>query len=272
MIIDQIIFGAGGRADETVTVKLLSLTNTNLLTGVTITLSYEDITETKSFQGSDLQFLVPAYAHYTISSSELTDFKVQGSQSFIAAVGGNRTVSFQYRRLGIFILNDDESIFTVDNWNSSCGKAVGIYCGLEDFNCVLALEDASTGIAWSSNLNLVSSCFTTTSNEDKDVNSKLNTDAIISSEGYANAAGVARNYTWENGEKGDLPSLGVLFPILQNKSKINTLLKVVGTELADADFWSSTQRDAEYSYAAASSYTRYSTKTTLYHVRSVYSL
>lgn len=157
-------------------------------------------------------------------------------------------MTYKYTPIGIYILDTDENFITVDNWDTSNNsKAVGVYVGTENSKFVIAPNNGSTMKEWGGSGTTISGIVTTSrlSTAVSDYAGEANTDKIIAQlgKGKAPAAEYCRNYTFKNGNKGYLWSLGEATDAYNNKAAIGAAMrKIGGTAIAtDNYFWTSTQ-------------------------------
>ena len=82
----------------------------------------------------------------------------------------------------------------------------------------------------------------------QDYNGEANTDKIIAQlgTGQAPAAEYCRNYTFKNGKKGYLWSLGESQDAIKNKSLIDEAMSAIGGEALEYDYWTSTLATTTY--------------------------
>ena len=111
----------GGSGSENVNVHITSnQTSTSDIMGVTVTLTLTEdgTTETKTWNGKDLLFVVPAYAGYSVSFSSVTGYKTPGTYTKDAAVAENSvTVNAQYQTTILTVLMADNQ----PNYNDISG-------------------------------------------------------------------------------------------------------------------------------------------------------
>ena len=120
---------------------------------------------------------------------------------------------------------------------------------------MIAPTDDSARKQWGGYGATISGIVTTTNSitAKTDYAGETNTDKIIAQldAGNAPAAEYCRNFTFKNGKKGYLWSLGEALDAYNNKSAINKAMsKIGGTPMAtDNYFWTSTQYSNNYAWA-----------------------
>ena len=150
-------------------------------------------------------------------------------------------------QLGIYIYDTDGKLTLSKNWDAANNsKAVGVYVGTENSKFVIAPTGDNVTKKWGgygTNISgIVTSSDSTTAK--KDYAGKTNTDKIIAQLGTGNApaAEFCRNYTFKNGKKGYLWSLGEACDAYNNKAEIDAAMsKIGGTALSAIYLWTSTQ-------------------------------
>lgn len=209
-------------------------------------------TQTQTWHGTPLVFKIPSVNTYTVSVSDISEYAAPVSQSYIAGVSTSRNVIMTYTNLplGIYIYDTDGHFTLSENWDTANNsKAVGVYVGTENSHFVIAPNTTTFDpkYSWGDTVQ-VSEIVTSTNveNAKKDYAGELNTDKIIAQlgTGYAPAAEYCRNYTFKNGKKGYLWSLGEAMDAYNNMQKINNAFIAIGyTEIASNSdcYWTSTQ-------------------------------
>ena len=148
--------------------------------------------------------------------------------------------------LGIYIYDTDGQFTLPENWNAANNsKAVGVYVGTENSNFVISPTYAeSPAEMWGTN-RIVSGVITAEdiATAKKDYAGEANTDKIIAQLGKYTAAETCRNYTFKNGKKGYLWSMGEVYDAYANKNAIEiAMAKIGGTILNNSGYyWTSTQ-------------------------------
>ena len=157
-------------------------------------------------------------------------------------------MTYKYTPIGIYILDTDENLTTVNNWNTANNsKAVGVYVGTENSKFVIAPTYNIEKKKWSGNGTTISGIVTSTDSvtAKKDYAGELNTDKIIAQLGIGNApaAEYCRSLTFKNGKKGYLWSLGEAQDAYNNEAAIDAAMrKIGGTAITTANYhWTSTQ-------------------------------
>lgn len=278
------ISGGGGDYDETVTVKLISTASSSdsKLNGVVVTVknTTSGETQTQTWKGTPLVFKIPAVNTYTVSSSSVSGYVPPAKQSYTAGVGTSRTVTIPYIYIpvGIYIYDTDGNFTQADDWNTSNnGKAVGVSVVTENSAFVISPTCDSRKYQWGGYGTTISGIVTTddTVTAKKDYAGKSNTDKIIAKlgTGKAPAAEYCRNYTFKNGKKGYLLSLGEALDAYNNQAAINAAMsKIGGTAIVTEDYYfTSTQYSSGYAWELNWNYgfTSYESKNNYLNVRAV---
>lgn len=149
---------------------------------------------------------------------------------------------------GVYILHTNKTLYTREQWNTSHNKdAVGVALVSDNCKFVIAPEQ-SYRLMWSkggaeeivSGVTIITGASTT-----NDYNGVQNSAAIVSKYGSSTdyAAGYCQNYTFKNGYKGYLGSLGEWQESYNNKEEIDACMSLIGgTDITTNIFyWTSTQ-------------------------------
>ena len=250
----------GGDYDETVTVTLTSnlSSSDSKLNGVIVTVknTMTNETQTQTWKGTPLVFKIPAVNTYTVSVSDITFYITPETQSYLAGVGTSRNVvlTYKYHHMGIYILDTDNNLITTEKWDTANNsKAVGIYVGTENSKFVIApTHNKRKRWQWGGYGEHIPGVVTTeiyvTAN--KDYAGEANTDKIIAQLGTGNApaAEYCRSYTFKNGKKGYLWSLGEAQDAYNNKEAIDAALKKIGgIYFEEGYFYNTSTQASEYS-------------------------
>ena len=249
----------GGDYNETVTVTLTSTVSSSdsKLNGIVVTVENTMTNEiqTQTWNGTPLVFKIPSVNTYTVSvSMSLASYITPKSQSYTAGINTSRNVimTYKYTPIGIYILDTDENLTTVNNWNTANNsKAVGVYVGTENSKFVIAPTDYNATREWGGYGTTISGIVTSSdkTTAKKDYAGETNTDKIIAQLGKGNApaAEFCRNYTFKNGKKGYLWSFGEAQDAYNNKAAIDAAMrKIGGTAIATEDYlWTSTQYSSD---------------------------
>lgn len=201
--------------------------------------------------GSPISFTADAKAKIKISVSHADGYITPNAVEFKTVIGRDEDITFTYTPapLGVYICDTDNKLTLPDKWDSSNNyKAVGVYVGTENSWFVIAptLSDSSN-IVWSYTDNVIPGVATSINSEvaKKDYAGKTNTDKIIAELGTISryAARYCRDYTFKNGKKGYLWSLGEALDAFNNKAAINQALDKIGGSYMPTNeyFWTSTQ-------------------------------
>lgn len=159
---------------------------------------------------------------------------------------------------GVYIQHIDGTLFTTEQWTAggfANEEANGVAVKNSKIQAVVALTNASTSIQWASDTtNLISGVFTADdeSTASKDIAGVANT-TILAEIDESGAAFACANYTFPNGAKGYLPSLGELYALYGLDSVHNAISLVGGASLKgsignEKFFWTSTQASAEQAW------------------------
>ena len=226
--------------------------NSDKLKGVSITIEQqgEDVLYV-IWDGSPISFTADAKAKIKISVSHADGYITPNAVEFKTVIGRDEDITFTYTPapLGVYICDTDNKLTLPDNWDSSNNyKAVGVYVGTENSWFVIAptLSDSSN-IVWSYTDHVIPGVATSINSEvaKKDYAGKTNTDKIIAELGTGSryAARYCRDYTFKNGKKGYLWSLGEALDAFNNEAAINQALgKIGGSQMSTNEyFWTSTQ-------------------------------
>ena len=271
--------------NETVTVTLkstISSSDSNL-NGVVVTVknTATNETQTQTWNGTPLVFKIPSVNTYTVSVSNINEYTTPESQSYTAGISTSRNVIMTYIKvpLGIYIYDTDGQFILPSNWDTTNNsKAVGVLVSTENSKFVIApTYGDSTTKKWGGAGTVISGIVTTniSSTAKADYAGEANTDKIIAQLGIGNnsAAEYCRNFTFKNGNKGYLWSLGEALDAYNNKSEINKAMsKIGGTPMAtDNYFWTSTQYSNNYAWAMqwSDGYVDFSNKTFGTYARAV---
>lgn len=226
--------------------------NSDKLKGVSITIEQqgEDVLYA-IWDGSPISFTADAKAKIKISVSHADGYITPNAVEFKTVIGRDEDITFTYTpaHLGVYICDTDNKLTLPDNWDSSNNyKAVGVYVGTENSQFVIAptLSDSSN-IVWSYTDHITPGVAMSNNSEvaKKDYAGKTNTDKIIAELGTSSiyAARYCRDYTFKNGKKGYLWSLGEALDAFNNKAAISQALdKIGGSQMPTNEyFWTSTQ-------------------------------
>ena len=255
------IAGGGGDYNETVTVTLKSTVSSSdsKLIGVVVTVKNTMTNEiqTQTWNGTPLVFKIPSVNTYTVSASSVIGYLTPVELSYTAGVGTSRAVTMVYKYIpvGIYIYDTDGNFTKADNWNTANnGKAVGVSVCTENSAFVIAHTVNNEKKKWGGYGTTISGIATTTDNikAKKDYAGEANTDKIIAKLGTGNApaAEYCRNYTFKNGKKGYLWSLGEAQDAYNNKEAIDAAMRKIGGTaiITNGYLWTSTQYSSDYAW------------------------
>lgn len=86
-----------GHAGEMINVSLKTNQSSHTdLVGATITISYNDVSESYAWEGAELTFEIPQYAVYTISVTDVDGYRTPSDVTYTAVSSNSRTISLQY--------------------------------------------------------------------------------------------------------------------------------------------------------------------------------
>lgn len=161
---------------------------------------------------------------------------------------------------GVYIQHINRKLYTTSEWESgafSNDDANGVALITDNARFVIA-KSQSTSSAWSSSAySLVDGILTTTdANVAKtDFAGYENTQLMLATD-TSGAGYTCANYTFPNGDKGYLPSLGEFCEVILNISAINSALTLVGANefIGFASYWTSTQGASDSAWGTWSSY------------------
>lgn len=148
---------------------------------------------------------------------------------------------------GVYIQHIEGTLYTNDEWSAkgfANEEANGVAVIADECSFVIAKSFASAA-PWASELTLVEGIVTTTSEETarNDFSGKANTE-IISPLYENSAAKSAQAYTFPNGQKGYLPSLGEISIAQTHEALIGSSFSLIGVNYTNAQVWSSTQANS----------------------------
>lgn len=245
---------SGGDYNETVTVTLKSTVSSSdsKLNGAVVTVknTMTNETQTQIWMGVPLVFKIPAVNTYTVSASNVSGYVPLVELSYTAGVGTSRAVAMVYKNIpiGIHIYDTDGNFTKADDWNTANnGKVVGVSVCTENSAFVIAPTYDNEKRLWSSEDSIISGIVTSTDvvTAKKDYAGESNTDKIIAQLGTGNAlaAEYCRNYTFKNGKKGYLWSMGEAQDAYNNKAAIDAAISKIGgtAMMTDSMYWTSTQ-------------------------------
>ncbi len=208
------------------------------INGTQVTLTSTGVTSMK----------IPFGTAYSVVAADWTGYTTPSSQSFTAnAATRSVSVVWEKIKLGVYIEDTNGKLFTSSEWGSASHATANSVVVLTDVCKVrLALTQASSAMVIGPNgTEAIDQYMTAISDPTKakaDYNGATNTANIIkviSSTSYA--AGWCNAFTFPNGLKGCLPSLGQLWTIYQNKTAVEACLSACGaTAMTSSYYWSST--------------------------------
>lgn len=243
---------------ETVVIKLVSDKgeSDSGLIGATVTVRGKGIIYTKeTWQGTPIKVEVMCDRDVTIEVGTVKMYMKPKALTYVPSPLYNREVTFTYKALetGVFIIDKNDILYkTTEEFQQSGmsnSDAVGVLLVTDKVTIVIP-PGMSSALQWSTSRQLVEGVTTTSDSEVAvlDFKGKANTEAIVKALGKnAPAAYYCSNYTFKNGKKGYLPSLGEGKEIQSNIQSIYILLSYISPETdnlsTDYRCWTSTQDD-----------------------------
>ena len=152
--------------------------------------------------------------------------------------------------IGISIQHVNGGFYTPDDWVAkgfSVDKSNGVALKTEDCGFVIANKNILYK-KWSSNTNnLIDGILTSTigSEAQMDFAGRSNTELMLKTD-TSGAAFACNSYKFPNGANGYLPALGELMTIIQNRTALDNVFKLIGSNnvIPGNPLWSSTQYSA----------------------------
>ena len=190
-------------------------------------------------------------------------------------VNDTKSVLYNYFPKGVFIQHVDGRVFSTNAWTEggfANDQANGVVVSTDDARFVIAKDNISTSMKWSSNTStLVDGILTSTDATvaKTDFAGQENTNLMLATD-TSGAGYSCANFTFPNGAKGYLPALGELDIAYQNKAAIDKAMTLIGgTALGNSYYWSSTQCSADDAWRLGwrSGNAVGSTKTNAFYVR-----
>lgn len=192
---------------------------------------------------------VPFGTSYSVSVDTKSGYTSPSNQSFTANQA-SRAVSMIYEtiKLGVFIQDKSGKLWTTDQWSTSNNaNANAIAVLTNNVKVLVALTDSGgtkqMSNSYSSPIENYCTPISDQTTAKADYKGKENTANIlktVSSTSYA--AGWANAFTFPDGTKGHLPSLGEFWEVYQNKAAVDAALsKCGGTAMNTSNYhWCST--------------------------------
>ena len=226
------------------------------LIGVIITITDDDDGSTlftATWNGGTITTAIEMFTNYTISVETVAGYLACAPQSYQAGYQTERSISFQYRALGAFVEATDGTLYTAAQW-SSAGKtpnSIVLLTNVCKFR--IALSETKLPITSSDNFRAPLENYLTAipsaENAKLDYDGFNNTSKIIqfniaynqNTTSYAAPYCRAFSFSYPHGQKGDLPALGQLWIMSQNKTEINSCLTACGGSViaSSSDFFDS---------------------------------
>lgn len=158
--------------------------------------------------------------------------------------------NFKKYNAGVYIQHNDGSLYTEEEWvdkGFANDEANGVAVLDSRASFVVARANLTSG-TWSSDTKNLVSDLPALPQKDavKDYDGYTNTQLILASGDTSGAAYKCANYTFNNGKKGYLPSLGEALILLEYNLAFNTALKAIGSTAYPfaTNTWTSTQASA----------------------------
>lgn len=232
---------------EVVTITLTANNGADM-SGQVVTVNNE--THTYS---SPLSVKIPFGTNYSISVNKNSEYVAPKAVKYTANQKNRSvTLSYIYAPMGVYIYDTNGNFITANNWNTANNRnAVGVYVGTENSKFVIAPTYTENGLSiWGDSVYISGVVIDNNLNTaKKDYAGEANTDNIIAKFGTDDdsAAKLCRNYTFKNGKKGYLWSLGEAQDAYNNKKAIDAAMgKIGGTVIKTIDFhWTSTQKTGD---------------------------
>lgn len=162
-------------------------------------------------------------------------------------MGGDKGIDKTTAPNGVYILRINDKLYKREDWSNELNvKREGVGVAVITDNCRFVIEPALFDVMIWSASNLFIRDIVTTSNVDdakKDFAGSYNTDIIVGYSGFDknSAAGWCRNFSFSNGKKGYLGSLGEWVCAYENKEDVNSCLMGIGGSFITDYHWTSTQ-------------------------------
>lgn len=179
--------------------------------------------------------------------------------------GGGNTGGYAPIPNGVYIQHINRKLYTPEEWTAggyASSDANGVAVVDDDANFVVS-KDKSEVMVWSSYTPVISGVYANSSDASakKDMNGRQNTRLILELADDG-AAVFCANYTFPNGKKGYLPSLGEWNIVSSNMTAILDAMALIdGTPLDKGYQWSSTQGTSSNTAWYVSLSSRYFSKT-----------
>ena len=235
---------------EVITITLTANNGADM-SGQVVTVNNETYT-----YSSPLSVKIPFGTNYSVSVNKNSEYITPKAVKYTANQKSRSvTLSYTYSPIGVYIYDTDGNFITADKWNTANNrKAVGVYVGTENTRLIISPTYPIDGSGWEWGNNQIIDGIVTTEKVNiarKDYAGEKNTNKIISKLGtYAQiTANYCRNYTFKNGKKGYLWSLGEAYDVFNNIDAVEVALQKIGGEIIEfADHWTSTQYSSHYAW------------------------
>ena len=235
---------------EVVTITLTANNGADM-SGQVVTVNNE-----KHTYSSPLSVKIPFGTNYSISVNKNSEYIAPKAVKYTANQKiRSVTLSYTYAPMGVYIYDTDGNFITANKWNTANNrKAVGVYVGTENTKLIISptYPTSGGGEEWGNNT-IISGIVTTekVNIARKDYAGEANTNKIISQLGeYRDTvAKYCRNYTFKNGKKGYLWSLGEAYDVFNNIDAVEAALQKIGGEIIElVEHWTSTQYSSYYAW------------------------
>ena len=163
----------------------------------------------------------------------------------------NYALMYEYNMYGVFIQGISGELYTVDEWsNQETANGVAV---ITERNSFVIAKQNYINMAFGSGPEIVPNAFYS---EDENIAKTdkygvLNTRYLVNSGVMYPAASGANDYEFPNGSSGYLPALGELMIVSENYDAVQSALSAIGSGFGNNNaYWSSTQYDLSYAWAA----------------------
>ena len=235
---------------EVVTITLTANNGADM-SGQVVTVNNETYT-----YSNPLSVKIPFGTNYSISVNKNSEYIAPKAVKYTANQKSRSvTLSYTYAPMGVYIYDTDGNFITTNKWNTANNrKAVGVYVGTENTKLIISptYPTSGGGEKWGNDTIIPGIVTTEKVNiARKDYSGEENTNKIISKLGEyrETTAKYCRNYTFKNGKKGYLWSLGEAYDVFNNIDAVELALQKIGGEIIElVDHWTSTQYSSYYAW------------------------
>lgn len=215
------------------------------------------------------------------TETEYNAFPKSPTKSYVSLISDGNVIKYDKPIApGIYVQHIDGKLYTKDEWTNggyAASSANGVALVSEQCAFVVAKDKISDKLAWSSNTKGSIAGILTTSDKPSargDFAGEANTALMLATD-TSGAAYRCANFTFPNGKKGYLPSLGEWYLVKQNSSQIISLMSLIGgVAINYAEHWTSTQYEDGRAWTLdfSDGYTQGKEKTVLVYTRPFCSL